>query len=64
MVDKTCPNVECYQYNQAYSTFNYCSSCGKELVEIPNCKCGFDVGMMRYCPKCGTKNERRKDDAK
>ena len=63
-VDKTCADPACCQFNQAYSTFEYCASCGKKLVEAPPCECGFAVGMMRYCPKCGKRNEGRKDDAK
>lgn len=59
---KTCLNVNCHQYNMVYESFTYCCSCGRELTKVGPCTCGYDLGLMKFCPMCGKKNERLKND--
>jgi hypothetical protein len=40
----------------------FCHKCGKEMLDLPICKCGNSIGdWSKFCSVCGEKNKNYKE---
>lgn len=53
---KECPNKQCRLHGVGFETYNFCSSCGSELVKTKKCICGQPKTMDKFCVYCGARN--------
>lgn len=56
---ETVKRLACPQGHAVFQHYEFCSKCGRKLVEVdvPGCsKCDYAwIGKEKYCPHCGNK---------